>query len=126
LAAIGGEDPETTLRLSRAEAKVLADIRALLVTPVTVAAAAHCHGARAATAMALLRAASGDIEALANLKDEIARGTAAKFPLRAADLVAAGMKPGPALGTALEAARTRWLDSGLSLDKAKLLDNARG
>jgi poly(A) polymerase len=124
LAALGGEDPEAALRLSRAEAKGLADIRALLAEPVTVAVAAHRNRARAAQAMALLRAASGDVSGLANLKDEIARGIAAKFPLRAADLVAAGMPPGPALGAALEAARTRWLDSDFSLSRVKLLDKA--
>jgi poly(A) polymerase len=74
--------------------------------------------------MALLRAASGDASGLADLKAEIARGTAAKFPLSAADLVSAGMPPGPALGATLEAARSRWLDSDFSLDRAILLDGA--
>ena len=126
LAALGAENPAEALRLSRAEAKCLADIRALLAAPVPVAAAAHCNGARAAQAMALLRAAGGDAGGLANLADEIARGVTAKFPLRAADLIKAGMAPGPALGAALEAARTRWLDSDFSLDRLKLLDDALG
>ncbi len=124
LAALGAENPAEALRLSRAEAGSLADIRALLAAPVPVAAAAHCNGARAAQAMALLRAAGGDTGGLANLADEIARGVAAMFPLRAADLIKAGMAPGPALGAALEAARTRWLDSDFSLDRVKLLDDA--
>jgi len=124
LAALGGEEPETALRLSRNEAKRLADIRALLARPVTVAVAAHRNGAQAAQAMALLRAASGDTSGLANLTGEIARGIAAKFPLHAAHLVAAGMQPGPALGIALEAARRQWLDSDFSLDRTALLDNA--
>ena len=124
LAALGGETPETALRLSRVEAKGLTDIRTLLAAPTPVAVAAHCSGARTARALALLRAASGDTSGLAKLNDEIARGIAAKFPLRAADLVAAGMQPGPELGTALEAARTRWLNSNFSLDRMKLLDKA--
>jgi poly(A) polymerase len=124
LAALGGVETELALRLSRAEARGLADIRAALAAPVTVAVAAHCHGARAARAAALLRAAGGDAQGLANLKREIARGLGAKFPLRAADLVAAGMPPGPALGKALEAARRRWLDSDFSQGRAKLLDDA--
>jgi hypothetical protein len=33
----------------------------------------------------------------------------------------AGLKPGPALGQALEAARARWIDSGFALDKAALM-----
>lgn len=124
LAALGAENPAEALRLSRAEAKCLADIRALLAAPVPVAAAAHCNGARAAQAMALLRAAGGDTGGLANLADEIARGVTAKFPLRAADLIKAGMAPGPALGAALTAARSRWLDSNFSLDRMNLLDDA--
>ncbi len=124
LAALGGAGPARALRLSRAEAKSLAAIRALLATPVPVATAAYRNGARAAQAMALLRAAGGDMGGLANLMEEIARGAAAKFPLRAADLIAAGMPPGPALGAALETARTRWLDSDFSLDRATLVDDA--
>ena len=121
LAALGVETPAAVLRLSRAETKSLATIRALLAAPVTLALAAHCHGAQAARAMALLCAASGDVDRLKNSNEEIARGMAAKFPLRAADLVKAGMQPGPALGAALEAARSRWLDSDFSLDKGELL-----
>jgi poly(A) polymerase len=126
LAALGAENPAEDLRLSRAEAKSLAGIRACLAKPVTVATAAHCSGARAARAMALLRAATGDAGGLANLEQEIARGLAAKFPLRAHDLIKAGMAPGPALGVALDAARTRWLDSDFSLDRTALLAGALG
>ena len=126
LAALGGDSPAEDLRLSRAEAKGLAGIRALLAAPVTTAAAAHRNGARAARAMALLRAAGGEAGGLADLQAEIARGVAAKFPLRAADLIKAGMAPGPALGAVLEAARTRWLDSDFSLDRGALLAGALG
>jgi poly(A) polymerase len=126
LASLGAEDPAKTLRLSRAETKSLAAITALLADPVPVATAAHCNGARAARAVTLLRAAGGDVGRLANMEAEIARGVAAKFPLRAADLIRTGMQPGPALGAALEAARSRWLDSDFSLDREKLLGEALG
>ncbi|MCH8950850.1 MAG: CCA tRNA nucleotidyltransferase [Proteobacteria bacterium] len=130
LTALGAENPARTLRLSRAEAKGLAVIRALLAAPVPVAIAAHRHGARAAQAMALLRAtkgdSGGDAGGLASLQTEIARGAGAEFPLLAADLIAAGIRPGPALGVALEAARTRWLDSDFALDKGELLAGALG
>ena len=74
-----------------------------------------------ARGMALLSAAMGDTSRLADLEARIARGLAAKFPLVAADLMAVGFTPGPALGRSLEAARQRWLASGFSLDKAALL-----
>jgi poly(A) polymerase len=121
LAALGGEDPDEALRLSRAEVRDLEMMRALLASPVPVAAAAHLHGARAARAMALLQAAMGGTHHLEGLDAEIARGLAAVFPLSAADLMQAGLKPGPALGQALEAARARWIDSGFALDKAALM-----
>jgi len=129
LAALGAEKSAEALRLSRAETKSLTTIDALLAAPVSTAAAAHCSGARAARAMALLGAAamaSDANSALESLEDDIARGLAAKFPLRAADLIKAGMQPGPALGAALEAARSRWLASDFLLDRVKLLDEALG
>jgi poly(A) polymerase len=121
LAALGGEDPVGALRLGRVEARELAAIRALLAAPGRVATAAHQRGARAARGAALLMAASGDTSRVAGLEDEIRRGLDAEFPLAAADLMAAGIAAGPALGRTLDAARERWLASGFSLDKAALL-----
>lgn len=126
LAALGGEEPEARLRLSRAEAKALEAIRRLIAAPMPVAAAAHLHGPRAARAMALVRAAAGGPPPPAGLEGEIARGAAAEFPLTGADLVAAGMRPGPGVGAALEAARRRWIESDFSLDKQALLGEALG
>jgi poly(A) polymerase len=124
LAALGGENPADALRLSRAEAKLLADIRALLATTTPVAVAAYRKGSRAAQAMALIRAASGDTTDLATLPAEITRGATAQFPLTAADLIAAGIQPGPALGTTLDSARTHWLNNNFSQNKLQLLNNA--
>jgi len=121
LAALGGANTGEALRLSRTEAKSLATINALVADPAAPAVAAQAMGARATRAAALLRAAAGDAAALTALGPEIARGLAAEFPLVAADLMAVGYKPGPALGAALEAARTRWIASDFSLDKAALL-----
>jgi len=121
LAAIGGEDPVHALRLSRAEARALGEVRGLLDAPIPVAAAAHLHGARAARAMALIAATSGDAGGPDRLEAEIGRGLAARFPLTAGDLIAAGMEPGPKLGAALDAARACWIDSDFGLDREELL-----
>ena len=123
LAALGGEAPEAQLRLSRAEAKELETIRSLLAEPLPLAVAAHEHGARAARAMALV-AAAGGAPLPANPEAEIAHGVAAVFPLAGADLVAAGLRPGPRLGAALDAAKRRWIESGFALDKSALLGEA--
>jgi len=124
LAALGGESPAEALRLSRADARCLDGIRDLLAEPLPAAATAQLWGARVARAAAFLRAASGDLHGLASLEAEIARGAAAEFTLRAGDLVAAGMKPGPGVGKAMEAARARWIASDFRLGKAALLDAA--
>jgi poly(A) polymerase len=42
------------------------------------------------------------------------------FPLKAADFMARGLEPGPALGKALRAAEEAWISSGFSLDAATL------
>ncbi len=123
LAALGAEAPEVRLRLSRAEAKALETIGRALERPMPAALAANEHGARAARAMALLLAAAGG-PLPANLEAEITRGQGATFPLSGADLVAAGLKPGPEVGVALAAARRRWLESDFSLDKQALLEEA--
>jgi poly(A) polymerase len=51
----------------------------------------------------------------------MARGAAARFPVSAADLTAAGMAPGPALGAALARLKERWIDSDFRLGRADLL-----
>jgi poly(A) polymerase len=123
LAALGGEEVEAQLRLSRAEARELETIRRLVESPKPVAAAAWEHGARAARAMALIvAAANGPLPA--DLGSEIARGQGATFPLAGADLVEAGLDPGPPVGAALDRAKRRWLESDFSLDKQALLDEA--
>lgn len=55
------------------------------------------------------------------VKEAIAQGAAAEFPLRAADLMAAGLKRGPALGAALARAERAWIDSGFQLDRDALI-----
>ncbi len=49
-----------------------------------------------------------------------ARWTAPAFPLKAADFIARGLRPGPALGTALARAEQFWIDGGFPSDTAEL------
>jgi poly(A) polymerase len=46
--------------------------------------------------------------------------TAPVFPIRAADLIARGMTPGPALGEALRAAEQAWIAADFPLEQAAL------
>jgi len=47
--------------------------------------------------------------------------TVPTLPVRGADLLAAGLVPGPALGRRLAEIEQRWIDSGFTLDRAALL-----
>ena len=122
LAALGGQDVGSRLKLSRAEQTALKQtVSALGEDRASVAA--YRFGAEAASRAALIRAATLGSDPLAD-HASISQGATAKFPLRAADLIAKGAVPGPALGDALAQAEEHWINSGFSLDKAALLDGS--
>ncbi|MEM7508161.1 MAG: CCA tRNA nucleotidyltransferase [Pseudomonadota bacterium] len=123
LAALGPQDAAGALRLSRAEMRHLDQIVICLDALDTPARAAAEYGAEIATAAHLITGALSPMP-WAETGAEIARGTAAIFPLRAKDLLARGLKPGPHMGKALQAARAAWLASDFSLDKADLIEKA--
>ena len=47
------------------------------------------------------------------------------FPISGADLIAKGMKPGPALGAELDRLETKWIASNFRLDRTQLLADVR-
>ena len=123
LAALGWrEDWAERLRLSRADARTLATTAAAIGAAEPDAVAAWRHGAETARDAALVRAAALGAPPPPRLEAELARGVAAVFPVRAADLPLSG----PALGAALRRLEARWADSGLRLDAAALLHEADG
>ncbi len=114
LAALGGTEVAERLRLSKAETRTLDDLR----RDLTPGEAGYRLGATRGRDHVLLRAAAlGEADPDPALA-QAARGAAAVFPLKAADM--AGLE-GPALGAALKAAEARWIASGFTLDKAALL-----
>ena len=117
LAALGWQaDWRERLRLSRSDAKALGAIAAALAADEPDAVAAWRHGPEVALDAALIRAASTAGYLPPDLDSEIARGGAAVFPLRAADLPLTG----PALGAELRRLERRWTNSNLRLDAAAL------
>ena len=48
-----------------------------------------------------------------------------KFPIAGADLAAAGFEQGPVMGQTLRSLEDRWIDSGFTLTRENLLDQAR-
>lgn len=106
------------LRLSRADIRALDAIGAALAAGDAPAVASYRNGPEAARDAALIQAAMRDGRPTPALESEIARGAAARMPLRAADLP--GLS-GPALGAALARAEAAWLAADLSLDAEALL-----
>lgn len=119
LAVLGGQDVGHRLRLSRHEVADLCRIRDETGNIHSPAALGFLLGDSLGADAVLARAAVLEQPLPEGWEAEVARGAAAEFPLRAADLM--GRLQGPALGAALAAARARWLASNLTLTRAQLL-----
>ncbi|MEY4696655.1 MAG: hypothetical protein RIT14_1083 [Pseudomonadota bacterium] len=118
LAALGGAVPTEPLRLSRAEARDLARLRAAVETLQTPAALGFVLGADLGVDAVLVRAALLEQPLPPLWPAEVARGAATAFPVSAADLP---QLSGPALGQRLKALQRRWLDADLRLTRDDLL-----
>lgn len=119
LAAIGGDAPAQALRLSRSETLALEVLRSGIGSSAGVGELAYRHGAQAADSILLLRHVMLETPPAPGFAAAIAKGAAAKFPLRAADLD--GRFVGPALGQALREREARWIASGFELSREQLL-----
>jgi poly(A) polymerase len=122
LAALGGDDPATQFRLSKAEARDLTDLRDAVGSMETPAVLGWRLGQHRGWDALLLRAALMDHPIPQAAKDEVARGAAARFPITAADLMPA--LQGEALGARLKELERKWLASDLTLTREELLKGA--
>jgi poly(A) polymerase len=116
LAVLGGEADR--LRLSRAEARDLAALRAAIGDMTSPAVLGWRLGNDLATDAMLARAAVLESPLPQGWQDDIARGAAAEFPIRAADLPDLS---GPALGAELKRLESLWLAADLRLLREELL-----
>ena len=121
LASLGGASPAEALKLSKAEARRLADLAAALGSAEPVAALAYRFGPELAVDAALLRAAFGDAPPDLMAPEEARRGAAARFPVTAADLMP--RLEGAALGARLRLLEERWIASDFALSRAALLNS---
>ncbi|WP_413876776.1 CCA tRNA nucleotidyltransferase [Albidovulum sp.] len=119
LAALGGAEAEDALRLSREEAQRLSVLRDSLAGNAGPAEIAYRHDARAARDVVLLCGALLGAPLPSGWEDDVSRGAAAKFPVRAADLMP-GLS-GAALGQRLREIEDRWIASGFGLSREQLL-----
>ena len=124
LAVLGGEDAAGRLRLSRAEARGLAQLRIEISGLKRPGALGYALGEDVARDVLLLRSALTEAPLPEDWQAESAFGANATFPVRAADLMP--HLSGPALGAALQQLELAWIDSGFTLGKAELLRKAGG
>ena len=124
LVALGGEEPKRRLRLSRKEAVARNVLLAALEHGTGPAELAYRHGADVAWDAALLSAAMTGAPLPPDLAIPIEAGSAATFPVAAADFLPD--LTGKALGDTLDLLEQAWIDSGFQLDRDALLGMARG
>ena len=120
LAALGGQEVEERLRLSRADAVALAALRDAVGRGWSPAALGWKLGAEGGRDAVLLRAALLESPLPQGWQAEVARGVGSVMPVTAADLMP-GLQ-GAALGARLKELEARWLASDLRLTRADLLD----
>lgn len=123
LAALGGEDLLTGLRLSKQDARKLQNLREAATGTMSAAELAYRFDAEVARSAALLRAALLEQPVSPDLETDLARGATAVFPIVAADLMPE--LSGAALGAALKQLEKSWISSGFCLTKAELLDQLK-
>jgi len=120
LVAIGGEDADARLRLSRHDARQRRLLISLVEDGPAPEVAAVEHGAVRATDAILLRAALLEQPLPDGWQNDISTGAEARFPLGAADLLV-DYGEGPALGAALARLKQSWIDSRFKLTREDLL-----
>lgn len=119
LIVLGGEYQAKHLRLSNAEAKRIAAFHTANDRGLSTAATAYFYGADTALDVALVLAASLEAPPPDGLFDDIAKGTQAQFPVRAADLPITLV--GKDIGDTLKRLEQAWVASGFALSKDALL-----
>jgi len=120
LSVLGGETD--ALRLSKAEARDLAALRATVGTTDTPAALGWRLGEALGTDAILARAAVLEMPLTDDWQRQVRRGAKARFPVSANDLMP-GLQ-GEALGARLKSLEARWLAADLTLTREELLKGA--
>lgn len=119
LAALGGTDAETALRLSRADRKRLDQMREAASGLMGPGELGYRLGFQGAVDALLLRAAWGGLPWVQTQAETARFGAEAQFPVAAQDLMPRYC--GLALGRKLAALERRWIASGFDLDRDSLL-----
>jgi len=119
LAAIVMPEDAETLRLSRAQLQRLTRMRDEAQATTSVAELGYRYGDEGGLHETLLRCAFFEQPWSEDLRADLHRGAAARFPIKAADLIPEFT--GSALGQKLAALEARWIASGFTLSREDLL-----
>ena len=119
LAAIAPPEVAATLRLSRAQTQRLTRMRDEASGSASIAELGYRNGAEGGLSETLLRCAFFETPWSSALTEDLRRGAAASFPIRAADLIPDFS--GPALGRKLAELEAQWIASGFALTRKELL-----
>ncbi|MDT8328992.1 MAG: CCA tRNA nucleotidyltransferase, partial [Roseovarius sp.] len=119
LAVLGGQDVTAGLRLSKAQARRLAHLREGALGTMGAAELGYRYGMVEGLDILVLRAAFLEQPLAAGYGDDLAQGSAARFPVKAADLMPSYR--GAALGAQLAKLEKRWIASGFRLGRDDLV-----
>ncbi len=119
LAAIATPEDAATLRLSRSQLQRLTRMRDEAQAPTSVAELGYRYGDEGGLHETLLRCAFLEQPWSEDLRTQLHSGAAARFPIKAADLIPDFT--GPALGQKLAELEARWIASGFTLTREDLL-----
>ena len=119
LAVLGGTGVETTLRLSKTQARQMVQYRDGIGSMAGAGELAYRLGADVATGIVALRCAYSGSPPLSEMMDRVVAGSAAKFPIKASDLM--DVFSGPALGKRLKELEAEWIVSDFTKTKEQLL-----
>jgi tRNA nucleotidyltransferase/poly(A) polymerase len=119
LAALGGMGVETTLRLSKAQTRLLMQYRDGIGSVTGAGELSYRLGADVAKGIIALRCAYSGSSPVKEVVDRIGAGSEAKFPIKAIDLM--DEFGGPALGKRLKELEAEWIASDFVKTKEQLL-----
>ena len=119
LAALGGTGVEKTLRLSKAQARLLMQYRDGIGSMAGAGELGYRLGMDVAKGIVALRCAYSGSPPVNEMLDRVVVGSAAKFPIKASDLT--NMFSGPALGKRLKELEAEWIASNFTKTKEQLL-----
>ena len=119
LICLGGENQVENLRLSKAERKRIVAFYKAVDHGAECAETAYRFGRDTTLDMVLVTAAASESHPAGHLMEQIKKGCAAKFPIKAVDLPSS--LTGKAIGDLLNRLENDWINSGFSKTKTTLL-----